>query len=94
MKQVVLTQNHKIVRVLEAIHTRGTMPTYVIRNCLDWREKGREGKWLGATTPQVLRICWIAHKRGFVGLAKSSYATMKVWHMTDAGRAFLTSEVQ
>ena len=83
---VALNALQKVRHVLDVLASRGAMPTYVIRNWLDAREIGCEKKWPHVKTSQVLAVCKRAELLGYVEQARTSYPTMKVWKITNAGR--------
>lgn len=75
--------------VLLALSTRSTIPTYVIRNTLDWT--GKVFHRQGLQTSHVLRSCRRLEKRGLVEEGWSFYEVMKAWCITPAGRAALAA---
>lgn len=74
--------------ILRVLSSRPSVVTYVLRNHLDWPDRPF-GDWSGLTTDRVLRGCRRLEKRGLIKEARSAYAVMKCWEITDAGRTFL-----
>ena len=81
-----LTAYQKLWRVLDVLAAQGTAPTYVIRNWIHFREMEPDAVWPGVKTSQILAVCKRAEKLGLIEQARTSYAHMKVWKITNAGR--------
>ncbi|GGA99877.1 hypothetical protein GCM10011491_30180 [Brucella endophytica] len=69
--------------ILATLRRGGTYPTYVIRNHLAMDHRT---KWKGLKTSHVLTACRRLERRGVIRLNNmTSYITMKVWQIDEAG---------
>ncbi|PZU89081.1 MAG: hypothetical protein DI527_16235 [Chelatococcus sp.] len=60
--------------------------TYVIKNTLRSNWQGAYRDWKGLQTAQVLTACRRLERSGYLVEVPTSYAIMKCWDATDAGR--------
>jgi len=86
-----MAKHHDVLdrEILTALAGRCDEVTYVIRNVLDWPSRPLHRS--GIQTSHVLTACRRLERRGHAEEARSSYAVMKTWRITAAGRAALNT---
>lgn len=77
------------ISVLQVLSARPDAVTYVIRNTLVMRSYGFHFSSI-LKTREVRLACRRLQNRGLVAEAPTSYAVMKCWKITDAGRELLS----
>lgn len=78
-------REHLDREVLVALRESGRMPTSSFRDFV--RRPDGIFREEGIDTPDILRACRRLEQRGYIEQAATSCRVMKVWQLTDEGRA-------